>query len=245
MIKFFRKVRQQLLSENKFSKYLLYAIGEIILVILGILIALQINNWNENRKDTAKEIQFLNNFKNDLITNKKELNRIIKKTEKLAAASDSILKLYHGELEDFGMEKFIKLVMRGGSFVTYKTREGTIQDLLSSGALNNIKNDNIRLAIGSWKDNLKEIREWEEYSINSKQVYDEYLSHHIDIYNFNSEQPPINNKIKKNLFNDRLFLNNVSDRVFYNRRLNHYYKNEFPKLDTLIAQINKELEIKI
>ncbi len=50
MLKFFRKIRQRLLSENRFSKYLLYAIGEIILVVIGILIALQINNWNENRK---------------------------------------------------------------------------------------------------------------------------------------------------------------------------------------------------
>mgnify|MGYP001591841413 CR=1 FL=1 len=51
MIKFFRRIRQGLLSENKFSKYLLYAIGEIILVVIGILIALQINNWNEKRKN--------------------------------------------------------------------------------------------------------------------------------------------------------------------------------------------------
>ena len=50
MIKFFRRIRQKLLSENKFSKYLIYAIGEIILVVIGILIALQINNWNEGRK---------------------------------------------------------------------------------------------------------------------------------------------------------------------------------------------------
>jgi hypothetical protein len=50
MIKFFRKIRQQLLIENKFSKYLLYAIGEIVLVVIGILIALSINNWNEKRK---------------------------------------------------------------------------------------------------------------------------------------------------------------------------------------------------
>jgi hypothetical protein len=49
MIKFFRKIRQRLLIENKFSKYLLYAIGEIVLVVIGILIALQINNWNEDR----------------------------------------------------------------------------------------------------------------------------------------------------------------------------------------------------
>ena len=50
MIKFFRKIRQNMIKENKVSKYMLYAIGEIVLVVVGILIALSINNWNESRK---------------------------------------------------------------------------------------------------------------------------------------------------------------------------------------------------
>jgi sensor domain CHASE-containing protein len=54
MLRFFRQIRQRLLTDNKFSKYLLYAVGEILLVVIGILIALQINNWNEERiKDNA------------------------------------------------------------------------------------------------------------------------------------------------------------------------------------------------
>jgi len=55
MIKFLRKIRQKLLTENKFSKYLLYAVGEILLVVIGILIALSINNWNDARKDRIAE----------------------------------------------------------------------------------------------------------------------------------------------------------------------------------------------
>ena len=55
MIKFFRNIRQNLLRENRFTRYLIYAIGEIILVVIGILIALQINNWNENRKEARFE----------------------------------------------------------------------------------------------------------------------------------------------------------------------------------------------
>jgi len=66
MLKFFRKIRQNLLSENKFSKYLIYAIGEIILVVIGILIALQINNWNENRKARLTEVTKLNKLLEDL-----------------------------------------------------------------------------------------------------------------------------------------------------------------------------------
>jgi len=50
MIKFFRKIRYDLMGKNKTGKYLKYAIGEIILVVIGILIALQINNWNESKK---------------------------------------------------------------------------------------------------------------------------------------------------------------------------------------------------
>ncbi|WP_370476682.1 DUF6090 family protein [Tamlana flava] len=66
MIKFFRKIRQKLLSENKFSKYLIYAIGEIILVVIGILIALSINNWNENKKAQLEDVKFLSNLRNEI-----------------------------------------------------------------------------------------------------------------------------------------------------------------------------------
>ena len=62
MIKFFRHIRQNLIMENKTSKYFKYAIGEIVLVVIGILIALQINNWNENRKNNLWEQQFLTDF---------------------------------------------------------------------------------------------------------------------------------------------------------------------------------------
>ena len=63
MIKFFRKIRQRLLTENKFSKYFLYAIGEISLVVIGILIALQVNDWNNNRKNLDLEDKILKEIK--------------------------------------------------------------------------------------------------------------------------------------------------------------------------------------
>ncbi len=66
MIKFFRKIRQKLISENKFSKYLIYAIGEIILVVIGILIALSINNWNENIKNNKLESLFITRLIDDI-----------------------------------------------------------------------------------------------------------------------------------------------------------------------------------
>lgn len=82
MIKFFRKIRQGLLTANppagragKFSKYILYAIGEIILVVIGILIALSINNWNESRKTHNQDNEFLNNLKVELTVDISSLSR--------------------------------------------------------------------------------------------------------------------------------------------------------------------------
>ncbi|MCA6073816.1 DUF6090 family protein [Fulvivirga sedimenti] len=83
MIKFFRNIRRQLLSENppagrsgKFSKYLLYAVGEIVLVVIGILIALQINLWNEGRKEFIKSKALLEEFKKDLVRDTLESNYV-------------------------------------------------------------------------------------------------------------------------------------------------------------------------
>jgi len=77
MIKFFRRIRQNLLTENKFSKYLLYAIGEIILVFIGIAMALQFNNWNEDKKTKEKERHALIEIISDLDLNISSLNAII------------------------------------------------------------------------------------------------------------------------------------------------------------------------
>ena len=91
MIKFFRKIRQRLLTENKFSKYLLYAIGEIVLVMVGILLALQVNNWNELRKKEEAEIQLYHKIIADLNSE----NAIIEiKIRELSAHQNLYFQLY-------------------------------------------------------------------------------------------------------------------------------------------------------
>ena len=66
MINFFKKVRKKLLSKNKFSRYIIYAVGEILLVVVGILISIQINNWNESSKERLHEIELVNLLITDL-----------------------------------------------------------------------------------------------------------------------------------------------------------------------------------
>ncbi|MFT6960251.1 MAG: hypothetical protein ACJA17_001353, partial [Polaribacter sp.] len=70
MIKFFRKIRQKMLTENKFGKYMTYAVGEVILVVIGILIAVSINNWNQERQLENEEKVILKNIHTEFLENK-------------------------------------------------------------------------------------------------------------------------------------------------------------------------------
>ncbi len=90
MIKFFRQIRQRMIKENRVSKYLLYAIGEIVLVVIGILIALAINNWNEDRKLQNEELSLLAEIKTSLITNHAEFAENIAANQRLIVQYEKI-----------------------------------------------------------------------------------------------------------------------------------------------------------
>ena len=81
MIQFFRHIRKSLLEKNKMGKYLTYALGEIILVVIGILIALQINNWNNQRSEQETLRLFLTEFKEELELNMGSIKQEAKKIE--------------------------------------------------------------------------------------------------------------------------------------------------------------------
>jgi len=90
MIKFFRRIRQSLLSEGKLKKYFFYAIGEILLVVIGILIALQINNWNEGRKNAANEIILIKNIIEDLRLDSIHISLAIKQVGEQMSVLDKL-----------------------------------------------------------------------------------------------------------------------------------------------------------
>lgn len=240
MIKFFRKIRQKLLSENKLSKYLVYAVGEIILVIIGILIALQINNLNEDRKASEQETKFLKSFKIDLEANLKELERVIKKSELVKVRANRILEYKRGDIDSLTLTQLDTLVMTISGYTMFLSQDGTIEDIIGSGSLNIIKNDSLRQAIASWNSNLKIIREYEDLSKKGEIQYLNYLRQNIDIYKASNQEEILNKETKQFLFNDRQFLNKVVQRLSLARTLNHLYKQEQPKIDKLILLINKE-----
>jgi len=162
MLKFFRKIRQNLLSEGKNAKYIKYAIGEIVLVVIGILIALQINNWNESRKEANYEQKILDELKSDFSYNKAELNRNIKKANKLASYCDSLLLIFDLPKEEVDLNKLSSFTRRLSGYSTFNPSNGALNNLLSSGNLNIIKNDSLRMHLSRWSGILEDVKEDEK-----------------------------------------------------------------------------------
>ena len=149
MIKFFRKIRQRLLTENKFSKYLLYAVGEIFLVVIGILIALQINTWNQERKDRTSERLFLTQMKVELEGDIHALDSELKKCKaQLPKIEKLITVLYAEEVEmaDFN-KSFLDFINTSWYPISYGANPATYEEMKSSGKLGVIKNKELRNSI--------------------------------------------------------------------------------------------------
>ena len=143
MINFLRKIRKQLLSENKFTKYLIYALGEILLIVIGILIALAINNSNENSKERTKELSYLKNIKNDLIINVQEIDGYINNREQKIASAKNILEHFDGK----PIEDLETMVVDMGNIYSWRKffqNNNTYQELINSGNLAIISNDSIQ-----------------------------------------------------------------------------------------------------
>jgi hypothetical protein len=141
MIKFFRKIRQNLIMENKASKYFKYAVGEIILVVIGILIALQINNWNENRKSNKVEAIYLKNIHRDLKEQLVSIDIQIEYEKGFCTAVSKIKSDYAKNSVFIIDSSFYANATIITSRKTFVITDPTFRDLISSGNLNVLRND--------------------------------------------------------------------------------------------------------
>ncbi|NNK80475.1 MAG: hypothetical protein HKO93_03170 [Flavobacteriales bacterium] len=139
MIKFFRHIRKRMLKENRFTRYTLYAIGEIVLVVIGILIALQINNWNEDRKAHFQEVEILNNLRTDLQADFKELSYQIASKKKMVLEYRNCLEILsenkEGSIEE--LKRDLKSIFQVGGLSLNKT---TFNNLETTGEIRLIRN---------------------------------------------------------------------------------------------------------
>jgi len=141
MIPVFRKIRKQLADDNRPLKYLRYAFGEIVLVVIGILIALGINNWNEQRKQRVFEMKMLHEVRSSLINDITLMGYLTKRTQKIDSCAQKVITYYGTDnVNADSLIQYVNCVRMGISF-TYNS--GSF-DAISSVGMNKITNDSLR-----------------------------------------------------------------------------------------------------
>lgn len=251
MIKFFRRIRQKLLAENRFSKYLIYAGGEIILVVVGILIALQINNRNEENKSIERQRNYLGLVKTEMTNNQQAIRLEKEKLNELLSGLQDMIKLGDQEINEISeTELSATWVKVFSKTIKFKYENGAITELISSGVLKEIKNDSIRNILASWEGKIANVF-GQEQEVNAYiQKGNDYLEQHgsvrniIDADNGNNwwgfEKLAIA-KSNKFLLERQAFENIVVFAIGTGQGLDNRYKNTEQQIEDLIQQIDAEL----
>ena len=250
MLTFLRKVRRSLIESGSTQKYLLYAIGEIALVVIGKLIALQINNWNETNKNKEKELKVLVNLKADFTTSKNNLIQARENLFALTGKHNAILNFVafdQNEISD-GM----KDTMRFTSVPMTKIVDGGLNALLSSDKLELITNDSLSLLLTEYPSYVKSFKEQE------KNMEDVLINHHrrvlirhvvlMDILDRRKPFPKFKNRVPtsdyQSLIKDRDYHNALYDERAQTVNTRARARDLQLKTEQIIDLINEQLNSK-
>ena len=156
MLTFLRKVRKSLIETGSIRRYLLYATGEVLLVMVGILLALQINNWNEWRKDRLLEDQYYCRLLEDVEQDKIQLEEFLKKSmDRLKASNEAVRLLQQQKVlkEEIGIQMSLSI---RGVFADFVPNNSAFEDLKSGANLNVIRDKNIIKALNKYYNRIRE-----------------------------------------------------------------------------------------
>ncbi|SDQ27658.1 DUF6090 family protein [Flagellimonas zhangzhouensis] len=161
MLKFFRNIRKKMVAEKKVSNYLLYAIGEIVLVVIGILIALAINNANENSVKKEKEQIYLLGLQDEFQTSKLKLEELIKVNKQSYEDAKKILAFM--ETDSLPSEATLSnLFLNAFAFdISFNPNNSLLNEMINSGSLKDVRNPRLRLLLTNWVSNLEDITKQE------------------------------------------------------------------------------------
>jgi hypothetical protein len=250
MIGFFRKIRKQLADDNKPLKYMRYAIGEIVLVVIGILIALSINNWNEGKKSEYLEIQFLHSLINDLerdttfFSNKiKSYDLFIKNNKEYLSEAYETQKTYEDYLKVVGLINW--------DSENFSAQNATYSELTYSGQLNIFQNKDLKSKIishyGDYDKASKHITEFNDYS--TKLLANIPFGHGTFYAPIKPSEEVLSKSKQWEYINDissERFLFNIESASLYASKHSifkeAYYEEILEKCSTLMEEINEELK---
>ncbi|MFD1314658.1 DUF6090 family protein [Namhaeicola litoreus] len=186
MIKFFRQMRQQVLKENsnksssgRAGRYLKYAIGEIILVVIGILIALQVNTWNENRKNRNKKDALLKAMQVEFKNNLSQLDSVIYYDKLIVKSCERLLHMTEAAFSATPIDTMRILIQNTSWLWTFDARNGALRSGISSGEIHLIKNDSLVNFLFSWQDVVADAKENEDRTLDYRLASDPILERFV------------------------------------------------------------------
>jgi len=261
MIKLFKNIRKNLLAEGKTTNYLKYAIGEIVLVVIGILIALQINNWNEDRKDQLRLKNHYTELLDELNNDKNSLNEILEVVRNLNDETYEISEFINTSESKIDTTKLANDLLHCEAYAFFSVSKSAYTTLLSSGDIQLIKNTKLKNALSIYHDQTN--WGWTAHNGNLKLVIERYSSYvhrflppllfrdyyrsifSIDLKNktfrsYNSSKKP---KIEwEHLKNDEEFANIISQLITYRVYQLKFYNQQLDSVNTMIDLIQNELK---
>ena len=241
MLKFFRKIRYNLMEQKKTGKYFKYAIGEIVLVVIGILIALNINNWNENRISRNKEKLLLKELNTEFKLNKIQFDSAQYYHNRALNSAEYIISKFPIDVKtiDFDSLGLHSHYMRW--YYTFNPSEGITNALSSSSSYDLISNNVLRKALISWNDILKDYQEEEILAVsNYKNQLKPYEKKHM-VFGWNNYKNYFNDpRIDLSFLETLEFENYVRDRHF---DLEEILGSETGEVDLVFKTINQIIEL--
>lgn len=244
MTKFFRHIRQTLIMENKTSRYLKYAMGEIILVVIGILIALQINNWNENRKVEIIKQNYYQQILTDLEADKEFAENMITLLDSSVTLYNNYKEIYIKELVNFDVA-FHAILKNKFSNHPLKFKTSTINSLISAGDIK-LLDPNLREKLARYnarKDFAMEVSDRNQN--NALHVLESATMSGLNALGRAKEQPILRDFLKIEEKKPEIFIILEAYFSFKNfgetqtiRDLNKIIEN----IDVLIILVNEKLE---
>jgi hypothetical protein len=259
MFRFFRQIRQSLLSQNKVSRYLLYAVGEIVLVVIGILLALQIDTWNQERINAREERRIFQDLMEELKYNDFLVENGMKTMAEVITAAEGLLVQVNEPSTPF-REEFFNEEIDKLTRVWVSGRPTTLYDVLSgSGDFNLISSPVLRKKLADLKRNQETLIKFED--MQNRYVDDQlrpFLNRHMDrttirsghsasvlITSRHSSVFPANDKA---LIENREFANLLTDLIFFTERIMENYKRveqDIAEIDSLLFDKYPDLKPKV
>ena len=233
MIKFFRHIRKSLLMENKTSKYFKYAIGEIILVMIGILLALQVNNWNERRKEKSLEKVLLTSIYHSIVDDTTGWNAEITGYDRQLAYSDYIKRKFQ---DNSPYEKRLDTAFAVISNGYVREADYTAFNSLLNTGIDIVKNDSIKFYLNRYYAHSEHLVEVENYFENSKFYRQHIYPKYFKAYKYAREAIPNDYNVLKTSTDFAVALDYTINDAYFFKDWSVHKKEDALRLIRLLKQ---------